>query len=210
MMKDKKCKWCKESFTPRKALQSYCGYTCSNGAANNRRKKEVIMTCLCCKSLFTKRPSDLKLYKSAAKNKYRFCSMKCYNLQTQSNMTITRLKTRAWIEFSKYIRDRDNWTCITCGKHEKGQQMHAGHFVSRRHNGTLFYEKNVHAQCSACNMFRNGEPHIYAASIISRYGIDEFDRIIRLSREPKKFTRQDLIDIYERYRNINKECKNSQ
>lgn len=208
-LKDKQCKWCKSDFTPRKPLQAYCGYSCSNSAKNERAKKEVKVTCLYCKSPFVKRPSDLNVYNSTAKNKCRFCSKKCHHSYTQSNMTITRLKTRAWIEFSTYIRNRDNWTCITCGKHQLGQQMHAGHFVSRRHSSTLFNEKNVHAQCASCNMYRNGEPHIYATIIIERYGIDIFNDLVKLGREQKKFTRQELIDIYLHYKAINAENKKS-
>jgi len=36
-------------------------------------------------------------------------------------------KTTAWKWFALYIKERDNWTCQTCGKKGKGQFMNAGH-----------------------------------------------------------------------------------
>ena len=122
----------------------------------------------------------------------------------QKDMTVSRLKVRAWNEFSKYIRERDKWTCFTCGKIGVGTQIHAGHFISRRYNNTLFDEKNVHAQCASCNMFRNGEPHIYAAKIISLYGMAEFDALLERGKQQKKFTKQELIDLYHHYKILNK------
>lgn len=80
--------------------------------------------------------------------------------------------------------------------------MHAGHFISRRHASTLFDEKNVHAQCASCNMFRNGQPHIYAERIIKDYGIEEFNALLDRGRVTRKFSKQDLIGIYEKYHKI--------
>lgn len=78
--------------------------------------------------------------------------------------------------------------------------MHAGHFISRRHNATLFDEMNVHAQCAGCNTFRNGQPHIYAAKLIQKYGEKEFQNLVRRSLIVKKFTRQELLSLIEIYK----------
>ena len=39
------------------------------------------------------------------------------------------LKKKAWVIFSKWIRERDNYTCITCGKSAPEVHIHAGHLL---------------------------------------------------------------------------------
>ena len=85
-----------------------------------------------------------------------------------------------------YIRERDKWTCFTCGKIGEGSQMHAGHFISRVKAKVMFDEKNVHAQCYSCNIWKKGNVAEYADRIINRYGKDEFDRLIRERNWPDK------------------------
>ena len=200
--KDRSCQVCGTTFEyytskPRK----FCSHKCANGYMNTKRseaiKKKIV--CLTCKKVFEKRPSDLKTYKSAAKNKFRYCSTACWKAKTQ---TISSLKKKAWGVFATFIKERDNWTCYTCGKYDKGATMHAGHYISRRHNATLFDEDNVHAQCAGCNMFRNGEPHIYTERIISENGQEFLLRLIAKSKETKKFTKQELLDICDTYKTI--------
>lgn len=61
----------------------------------------------------------------------------------------SKLKKSLWQIFSRYIRHRDNWTCITCGKYATGAGMHAGHYIPKSVGGIELYfdEENVHAQC---------------------------------------------------------------
>jgi len=186
---------------PNKQLQVYCGHKCSNMVTNRKlsERLKVNLVCAACKKEFTKRPSDLKIYPgSLSKNKHKYCSKKCEHEMTR---TVTSIKKKAWAAFSLYIKNRDNWTCFTCGKYERSSNMHAGHFISRRHNSTLFDERNVHAQCSLCNAFRNGEPHIYAEKLINIYGHAFLLEMIAKSKQIKKFTRQELLDICTKYAN---------
>lgn len=205
--RQKSCKECKvvfEHFTAR--TRSYCSHKCANTYLNREKSKKLkkVIKCKSCRKVFEKRPSDLKLYNSAAKNKYRYCSHQCWKDGTQ---TVSSLKKKAWLIFSMYIKERDNWTCFTCGKYEKGKNMHGGHFVSRRHNATLFDERNVHAQCAACNMFRNGEPHVYAQKLIKTHGLDWFEKLIEDSKQTKKFTVSELRDLCEKYKPPKAEIK---
>ena len=55
------------------------------------------------------------------------------------------IQKKAWPVFSKWIRERDKYTCITCGKIGTGSFMHAGHYISRKFKATMFDERNVHA-----------------------------------------------------------------
>lgn len=202
IVKTKKCRECGKDFSPSKTTQVFCGHKCSNIAGNKKRslEKQKTIICLWCKESFVKRPSDVKIYNgSLAKNKYRYCSRKCLNNGTQ---TISSLKKKVWGVFTLYIKERDHWTCFTCGKHEEGPTMHGGHFISRRHNATLFDERNVHAQCAGCNMFRNGELHIYAQKLLHLYGQEWLDKLIEDSKQEKKFTREELRGLCVKYQEL--------
>jgi len=45
--------------------------------------------------------------------------------------TPAKLKKKLWQVFSKYIRARDNYTCVTCGKKGEGSGIHAGHYITK-------------------------------------------------------------------------------
>lgn len=78
--------------------------------------------------------------------------------------------------------------------------MHGGHFISRRYNATIFDERNVHAQCAGCNMFRNGELHLYAQKLIELHGHDWFDKLVNDGKAIKKFTKPELLELLSLYR----------
>lgn len=199
----KTCKECGSEFEQRKPLQVYCGHKCSNTAGNRKRASDnqVELTCLGCKEKFIKRKSDIKIYPgSLSKKRYSFCSRGCMNEYNKKKVPISSLKKKAWNVFSLYIKNRDNWTCFTCGKYSVGADMHAGHYISRRYGATLYDESNVHAQCAGCNAFKNGEPHLYAEKLISIHGVDFLLELTKKSKEVKKFTREELIGIYEKYK----------
>lgn len=65
---------------------------------------------------------------------------------------------RAISAFQTYVKYRDNWTCIICGRKvdindpKDRQQMNAGHFLSRKFTELTLDPKNCYAQCAACNL----------------------------------------------------------
>ena len=81
--------------------------------------------------------------------------------------------------------------------------MHGGHYISRRYNSRYFNVINVHAQCAGCNMFRGGELHLYTEKLIEKYGYDEFTNLLQISKQSKKFTKEELIEIYNKYKKLN-------
>jgi len=118
--------------------------------------------------------------------------------------TISELKKEAWTVFSKWVRNRDNWKCYTCGKQYDGTGssrggLHAGHFISRRHNATMFNEMNVHGQCMYCNMWDYGNSGVYAQNLIRDYGKEKFDELVRLGRTIKQFSPVELEEIKRIY-----------
>lgn len=140
----------------------------------------------------------------------KYCSKKCqgkaqkikYQKARSENKPypkkLTTYKKSTWNFFSKYIRNRDNWTCFTCGKYEKGPTMHAGHFISRGRSATMFDEKNVHAQCYSCNIGKKGNVAEYAYRITKIYGQDVLNELVERSRKTHKFTFEELESIQDR------------
>ncbi len=65
--------------------------------------------------------------------------------------------------FAVYIKDRDKWTCFTCGKYATGLGMNNGHYIPRGACGLELYfsEDNCHAQCFECNLKLEGNRHVY-------------------------------------------------
>ena len=112
--------------------------------------------------------------------------------------TISSLKKRAWTAFSKWIRNRDGNTCFTCGKYASGRSLHAGHFVSRRHNNTLFDENNVRSQCAYCNLYLAGNVPEYALRL-EKIEKGLVEKLVKKSKVIKQFTKQELLDIIDRY-----------
>jgi hypothetical protein len=118
-------------------------------------------------------------------------------------------KDKAWRAFSKYIRLRDalkttgtitHVKCITCGKLLTISFCDAGHFVSRRHNSTLFDERNVNTQCRYCNRFLNGNLLEYRRQIIKLYGEGADIEIEDKATEICKFSAEDLTRIEKYYK----------
>ncbi len=94
--------------------------------------------------------------------------------------TKTQLNKKLWKLFSKYIRERDNYTCFTCGI--KTYPAQAGHYrTGATCNKYLYYdEKNVHAQCYRCNINLSGNWREYQTRMHDKYGKDidtVFDKI---------------------------------
>ena len=64
------------------------------------------------------------------------------------------IKRTKWdVVFSNYIRYRDNWTCLRCGKEysEKSQGLHCSHFYGRRSWATRIEPCNAMALCFGCH-----------------------------------------------------------
>lgn len=107
-------------------------------------------------------------------------------LKTKPVKTITKWKKELWTLFSKYIRERDKYTCFTCGKHATGSAMHAGHFITGATCSPLLYfdETNVHAQCYHCNINLSGNWVVYEKKMREKYGDKHVDGLkLRRTKE---------------------------
>jgi hypothetical protein len=90
--------------------------------------------------------------------------------------TSAQLKKQLWKIFSEWVRRngaaRDGYNvCFTCGVHKHWKQLHAGHYIRASAGlATYFLEENVHPQCYACNIWRDGNSDSYALKLIEKYG----------------------------------------
>lgn len=116
---------------------------------------------------------------------------------------LTKAKNKAWAEFSKFIRTRDNGTCITCGRSGfSGSGYHAGHFIPQAAGGNAlrYHEENVHGQCYNCNINLGGWGERYAEVMEHRYGRKFVDGLRLLKYEVKKYTVEDYEAIASAYK----------
>ena len=128
--------------------------------------------------------------------------------KSPESKSIPELKKDLWKVFSRYIRERDGYICITCGKDLSVDKVScdAGHFIPKtRGNSIYFCEENVNAQCSSCNRYQHGKLYEYAVRLEQKYGEGILQRLEEKMRQTKRFTRQELIELAETYKNKLKE-----
>lgn len=105
--------------------------------------------------------------------------------------------------FQMYIRYRDGWRCVVCGKEippsTEGAKslMHGGHFISRGYMPLRWDEANCHAQCAGCNynQSQKGIDPRYTAYMTRKYGSDIFDYFVKQYHRDFKYSAAELADI---------------
>lgn len=115
------------------------------------------------------------------------------------------LKREADKAFSEWIRrshaDSDGMVrCVTCGRAEPWKRIQCGHFVSRVHLATRFYERNCAPQDYSCNVLRRGNASEFALWLVDSYGPGIIEELARKKRQQVKYTRSDLESIRDSYR----------
>lgn len=107
--------------------------------------------------------------------------MKKTKLKRKSSTPIALAKSKLWATLKKVIDIRDGNTCISCGADNiSGYHKHGGHFIpSASCGGFLRYDlRNVHNQCSTCNLFRGGAGAEYTLTLQKKYGMSFVNKII--------------------------------
>ena len=108
------------------------------------------------------------------------------------------------IIFSKYIRLRDSnngvFRCCSCGQIKPYASADAGHFINRRWMATRWREDNVHAQCSACNRFDEGNAVGYTLFMIDKYGKAHVEYLQALKNQTMKYSDWELEALIDDYK----------
>lgn len=123
-------------------------------------------------------------------------------------LTLSDIKKEAQKIFNTFIRLRDaNKPCVSCGG-SLGEKYDAGHYFSMGGHGAVAYnEDNVHAQCVRCNRYLHGNLIQYQIGIEQRIGGEKLIELHEKAHETKKFTKHELLDIIEFYKEKVKKMK---
>ena len=121
-------------------------------------------------------------------------------------LSLPSLDKKLWRIVSEYIRRRDVTfgdccSCPTCGKVGHWKAFDAGHFISRDKKSTKFDEKNIHAQCPACNRFKSGKQYEMSIYIDQKYGEGTANSLLIKSKQlvrRKRFDYEYLIDEFKK------------
>lgn len=110
-------------------------------------------------------------------------------------ISITKLRNKAWDIQSEYIRRKEKGICFTCGVKRDWKEQQAGHFV-HGHNMD-FVKENIHCQCVKCNFFKSGNLIEYAIKLEKKYGYGIVQKLKHQGDQIKKWKVQELLDIIE-------------
>ena len=113
---------------------------------------------------------------------------------------------KVWKEFRIFILRRDGYRCVICkrGK-DDGVVLQGGHIFPGHHDSTMFSELAVNCQCQNCNNAHNENPHPYRNWFKGKYGQKAFDELKIKHKRNQALTRGELVELYEHYKNANKE-----
>ena len=119
--------------------------------------------------------------------------------------TVQELIKATQIIFNKYIRLRDKGqVCISCQK--KPLKENCGHFFNaNNHWNVRFSELNCHLQCEHCNTYLSGNLIEYQRNLIEKIGIKSYHELEAEARKTRKFTKDELKEIMQVYKNKIKE-----
>lgn len=167
-------------------------------------KPQFIFADKMCKFCYNK--EQLKKPKKTTQPNPRIKKKKVGVKKVAKPKTVSTLKKKVWRIFSWYIRLRDSddqgyCYCFTSGKRMHWKDAQAGHFVSRKYNNTLYHERNVHAQSPYDNCHLSGNQYIYGKNLDIKYGPGTADDIVALSRLEKKFSPEELEQMFTHYSN---------
>jgi len=106
--------------------------------------------------------------------------------------------------FSIYIRNRDNWTCQTCGSMEK-IKMQCGHLFSRVAYSTRWDENNAYCQCASCNLRHEYDPGPLTLRFFRDHSEAEYEALHQKFRTQAKFKDFELDAMIRSFEAQNKE-----
>lgn len=113
------------------------------------------------------------------------------------------LKKSLWIVFSKFIRQRDQGVCISCGKVDEWTKMDAGHYIPKTAGLSVYFdEQNVHSQCTSCNRWKHGNLSQYALALKRKYGETILEDLERKRVQIKKFSVIEYQEMIEKYKEL--------
>lgn len=182
-VKEKKCRECGNKFKPSMSTQTSCSPICAIAQGKKKVAKD---------RLEAEKEERVKLRE-----------------RKESVQPLSYYHKKAQAAFNAFIRERDaGHPCISCGRNT-GAKMNAGHYRTvGASKETRYDEDNCHLQCEHCNSYLSGNVGEYRPRLIDKIGQAAFDNLMG-SHAPKKWTREELIELAAHYRKKTRELVNS-
>lgn len=170
-----KCKHCRDPHTPFNSIDNWCKKVdCQTAKAMDYLDKQKKQK----KKDWDKEKADFK----------------------ENDKSLSRVANDTQKIFNEFIRLRDEGlVCISCQKPPK--KKNAGHYHNANNHWSVRYdEDNVHLQCEACNNNLSGNLIPYRKHLIDKIGTERFLRLESICQITMKYSRDELYDIKEIYR----------
>lgn len=155
-----------------------------------------------------KRPSKSRSKPFSKTKRYKVSSSEKYNRQK----LIKELdKYCSWFVRLSESDKNGNICCITCGKKLPWRLADNCHWISRKYQMTRWDLSNVHAGCTVCNRFKNGNYEVYNRVMKKRLGADGCQKLWDKAYSGKKIPTVELsemlIEIKQKYKDLVDERK---
>lgn len=129
-------------------------------------------------------------------------------------ISIPKLKKKALDLYSELVKLRaaseGNLKCYTCGTPLtlNTSNCHLGHYLSRgAYPGLTFHPNNSRPQCYRCNCHLHGATVEFRTNLILEIGRAEVEKLEAQRFEQVKWSRSELLEKIEYYRNKIKELQ---
>lgn len=183
--KPKRCKWCKETFTPTRMGQDACKpFPCAVELG---------------------RIKDAKKREKASREQKRMDRKRLDKLKSRSEWA-----KEAQAAVNAYVRLRDHGKpCISCGKPDDGShQRHASHYRSVGACSQLrFNLRNIHASCAQCNSAKSGNLIEYRIALCNKFG-EWLPLWLESKNEPTRYSLEYLKRLKKVFTNRVRQKKN--
>jgi len=165
--KPKKCKWCKQIFTPERPMQSVCGFECVIAQTKHKQQQRMM-------------PPPRPKKKPVRDLKWL--------------LDKTQIDCNAVVRLRDQIA---RLPCISCGKYRDCQHHAGHFRPLGNNPAIRFDLANIHRQCAPCNnhhsgnLTGNGGGAGYEANLVAKIGQAEVDRL-KASSQPYKWSIDEL------------------
>lgn len=189
-LKPKKCKACKNIYTPFFPLQQVCSKSCEIEIKTKQALKNLDKIKQEEKRSWTERKKIKSIDAHSQKHKQ--------TLQKEIN------------ELARMIDEHCGYnTCIDCGK-IMDKQIHGSHFENvQGHENIRYNLLNIHSSRSECNQHHGGNKRGYEIGLIERYGKEVYNEIQDLDLKYKNshFTNKEIYEKIAVVRKLKRDLK---
>lgn len=135
-----------------------------------------------------------KKNKASQKPKKRWEEQSTSELKKLAQIVVNRHVKKIYTQYDKTAQ------CFTCTRWFPAREMDASHFISVKHQSTRYDMDNIRLCCVSCNRLLHGNLKLYKEALIQDIGKDQVDALYVRSVEIKRWTKQELLELIEKYK----------